>query len=144
MSLTSPAQGTTFTAGSTVTLSANASDSNGSVAKVEFFAGTTKVGEDLSAPYSIAWSSVAAGSYALTARATDNEGANTSSAAVSITVTGGTGGTCAGVAAWNASRAYVAGDKATSGGKLWRAKWWTQNETPTGTEWGPWELLGNC
>ena len=144
VNLTSPANGTTFTPGSTITLSANASDSNGSVTKVEFFAGSTKVGEDTSAPYSIAWTNVAAGTYSLTARATDNGGASTTSAAVSITVTSGTGGTCAGVAAWTASRAYVKDDKATSGGKLWRAKWWTQNEAPNGSEWGPWELLGNC
>ncbi len=144
VSLTSPANGTSFSQGSAITLSANASDSNGSIAKVEFFAGATKVGEKTSAPYSISWTNAAAGTWSLTARATDNEGASTVSAAVSITVKGTGTGSCSGVSAWDATRAYVKDDKATSGGKLWRAKWWTQNEAPTGSEWGPWELLGNC
>jgi len=49
----------------------------------------TSLGVDTTAPYSINWNSVAAGSYALTARATDNQGATTTSSAVNITVTGG-------------------------------------------------------
>ncbi|WP_233261922.1 glycosyl hydrolase family 18 protein [Vitiosangium sp. GDMCC 1.1324] len=142
-SLTSPTNGASFSAGSTITLTANASDTDGSIARVEFFAGTTKLGEDTSAPYSLAWSNVAAGTYALTVRATDNSGASTTSAAISISVTG-SGGSCAGVPAWSSTQIYVNGDKATYNGKLWRAKWWTQNEIPGAAEWGPWELLGNC
>ncbi len=143
VSLTSPANGTSFSAGSSITVSANAADSNGTVTKVEFFAGATKLGESTVAPFRITWSNVAAGSYTLTARATDNGGASTTSAAVSITVTGGTG-SCAGVAAWSSSQAYVAGDQVTYGGKLWRAKWWTQNEVPSTVEWGPWAFVTNC
>jgi GH18 family chitinase len=144
VSLTSPANGTSFTAGSTLTVSANASDTDGTISRVEFFAGGTKIGEDTTAPYSIAWTNVAAGSYSLTARATDNGAASTTSAAVSISVTGTGGGSCTGVAAWSSSKTYVKDDLATYGGKLWRAKWWTQNEIPTGTEWGPWALVTNC
>jgi chitinase len=144
VSLTSPANGTTFTSGGTITVSANASDSNGSVTQVEFFANGQRLGADTSAPYSIAWSNVAAGSYTITAVATDDGSASTTSSSVSITVTGGTGGNCAGVGAWSASQIYVKDDKATSGGKLWRARWWTQNEVPTQSDWGVWELLGGC
>lgn len=86
VSLTSPTSGATFTAPASITVSANAADSDGSIAKVEFFAGSTKIGEDTTSPYSITWSNVAAGSYTLTARATDNAGAATTSAAVSVTV----------------------------------------------------------
>ena len=142
--LTSPSYGASFAQGKAITLSANASDSDGTITKVEFFANNTKVGEDTSAPYSITWSGAAVGTWFLTARATDNGGTTISTEATSITVTGTGTGTCSGVEAWNATRAYVKDDKATSGGKLWRAKWWTQNETPTGSEWGPWELLGGC
>jgi len=72
--------------GSTVTINANATDSDGTIAKVEFFQGTTKLGEDLTSPYSFAWASVPAGSYSLTAKATDNASAVTASTAIAIVV----------------------------------------------------------
>ncbi|MBO9636524.1 MAG: discoidin domain-containing protein, partial [Chitinophagaceae bacterium] len=53
---------------------------------VEFFNGTTKLGEDNTAPYSFTWSNVPAGNYSLTAKATDDSSATTTSAAVNITV----------------------------------------------------------
>ncbi|MCB2406506.1 Ig-like domain-containing protein [Hymenobacter lucidus] len=93
VSITSPANGAAFTAPASVTITANAADVNGTVSKVEFYNGTTKLGEDLAAPYSFSWTSVAAGSYSLTARATDNGGAVTTSATVSITVNGAQTGT---------------------------------------------------
>ena len=85
VSLTQPASGATFTAPATVSLAASATDADG-IAKVEFFNGATKLGEDTTAPYTYVWTGVAAGSYTLTARATDNLGATTTSAARSITV----------------------------------------------------------
>ena len=74
VTLTQPADGATFTAPATVNLAATASDTDGTVAKVEFFNGATKLGEDTTAPYSFTWSGVAAGTYTLTARATDDLG----------------------------------------------------------------------
>ncbi len=86
VALTAPANGSTYTAPATITLNATASDSDGSITKVEFYRGTTKLGEDTSAPYSLNLTSVAAGSYSYFARATDNSGATTDSAAVTVTV----------------------------------------------------------
>jgi hypothetical protein len=86
VSLTSPAQNSTFTAPATVGFAATASDSDGTITKVEFFQGSTKVGEDTTSPYTFNWTNVAAGSYVLTARATDNGGATATSSAVNITV----------------------------------------------------------
>jgi hypothetical protein len=88
VSITAPTAGQSFTAPATVPISATASDTDGSVKLVEFFQGTTKLGEDTTAPYSFSWTNVAAGNYSLTARATDNIGATTTSAAIAITVTG--------------------------------------------------------
>jgi hypothetical protein len=88
VTLTSPASGSTFAAPATVNINANAMDNDGSVSKVEFFQGTTKLGEDLTSPYSFGWNSVGAGSYQLTAKATDNLGAITTSTPVVITVNG--------------------------------------------------------
>jgi hypothetical protein len=85
--LTQPTNGATFSAPATVNVAATASDPDGTVTKVEFFNGAVKLGEDTTAPYSFTWSGVAAGNYTLTARATDNLGATTTSAASTITVT---------------------------------------------------------
>jgi regulation of enolase protein 1 (concanavalin A-like superfamily) len=87
VSLTSPASGASFTAGTNVTLQATASDTDGTVARVEFYRGSTLIGSDTTSPYSAVWSSAAAGSYSLTARAVDDDGATRTSTAVSITVT---------------------------------------------------------
>ncbi|GAA4046939.1 hypothetical protein GCM10022409_36270 [Hymenobacter glaciei] len=86
VSLTSPANGATFTAPASVTINANAADSDGTVSKVDFYNGTTLLNSDTSSPYSYTWTGIAAGSYSITAKATDNGGAVTTSAAVSITV----------------------------------------------------------
>ena len=86
VTLTQPANGATFAAPATVGLAATASDADGTVTKVEFFNGAAKLGEDTTAPYSFTWSGVATGTYTLTARATDNLGASTTSAQATITV----------------------------------------------------------
>ncbi|GES03529.1 hypothetical protein Acor_55950 [Acrocarpospora corrugata] len=86
VSLTAPASGQTFTAPATIGLAATASDSNGSVTSVAFLNGGTVLGTDTTSPYTFSWANVPAGSYSLTARATDNAGATTTSAAVGVTV----------------------------------------------------------
>jgi glucose/arabinose dehydrogenase/regulation of enolase protein 1 (concanavalin A-like superfamily) len=92
VSLTAPTSGASFTAPASITLTATASDSDGTISKVEFYQGSTLLGSDTTAPYEYVWSGVAAGNYSLTARATDNSGAVTTSGAVSITVTNPSGG----------------------------------------------------
>ena len=88
--LTSPAGGTVFTAPASITISANATDPDGSVTQVAFYANGTLVGTDATAPYSVSWNNVTAGSYTLTARSTDDDGATTTSAPTTISVTGNT------------------------------------------------------
>ena len=91
ISITSPDDAQSFTAPASVTIGANASDSDGSVSKVEFYNGSTKLGEDATSPYSFTWNNVTEGSYSLTAKAIDNSG-NSATDVVSITVTGGSSG----------------------------------------------------
>lgn len=86
VNITSPSSGAVFTAPANITVTANASDSDGSISHVDFYQGTTLIGTTTTSPYTINWNNVAAGSYALTARATDNLGAYTTSATVNITV----------------------------------------------------------
>ncbi|AOW10587.1 polysaccharide lyase family 8 super-sandwich domain-containing protein [Flavobacterium gilvum] len=86
VSFSSPANNASYESLATITINANAADADGSVSKVEFFNGTTKLGEDLTAPYSFNWNNVPSGSYSLTAKATDNNGAVTTSTNVNVNV----------------------------------------------------------
>ena len=70
-----------------VTISASASDPDGTVTLVEFFANGLKIGEDPTSPFSISWSP-GAGNYALTAIATDNSTGRGTSGVVNVKVTG--------------------------------------------------------
>ncbi|HMA30313.1 MAG TPA: Ig-like domain-containing protein [Casimicrobiaceae bacterium] len=87
IALTAPADGGAFVAPATIGLIAAGTDSDGSIAKVEFFSGSTLIGTSTSAPFTATWPNVAAGSYSLTAKATDNLGATAISAPVSVSVT---------------------------------------------------------
>jgi len=87
VSLTSPASLLTYTAPANVSLAATATASSGEiVSKVEFYQGTTKLGEDFTSPYSYTWSSASPGAYALTARSTDTAGLSVTSSPVNITI----------------------------------------------------------
>jgi uncharacterized protein (TIGR03118 family) len=85
VSITSPANGATFTSPASVTIQAAASDADGIVVKVGFFNGSGSVGTDTASPYS-AKVTLYPGTYVLTAAATDNAGATTTSPAVTVTV----------------------------------------------------------
>lgn len=86
VAMTTPSMNASYTAPATIALAANASDSDGSIAKVEFFAGTTLIGAYTAVPYATAWNNVASGTYSLTARATDNTGGVATSPPVSVSV----------------------------------------------------------
>ena len=93
VALASPANGASFTLPVAIPLVANAGDTDGFITKVEFYDGAVKIGEATTAPYNIAWSTAAAGSHTITAHAIDSGLAVTTSAAITISVTGsGVGG----------------------------------------------------
>ena len=72
--ITSPAHLTVFHAPASVAVAASASDPDGSVAGVQFFANGLLIGEDATAPYAISWEGVPANGYLLTAVAIDESG----------------------------------------------------------------------
>lgn len=86
VSITQPTNGAVLVAGANIALSAAATDDDGSVVKVEFFAGTNQVGEATSAPFKVTWTNVTTGNYTLTAKATDNSGFTKLSSPLNITV----------------------------------------------------------
>lgn len=88
VSITSPTNGASFTPPATVAINATAADSDGSVTNVSFFDGATFLGNTNNAPYTIT-TSLATGSHALTAVATDNLGLSTTSSIVNVTVSSG-------------------------------------------------------
>ena len=95
VSITSPTNGAIFASLTNITISATAADSDGTVMRVDFYNGATKLGDSgtsLTGPYNFVWSNVMAGSYSLMAKAVDNDSATTTSSAVNITVSVPTGG----------------------------------------------------
>jgi hypothetical protein len=86
VSITSPTGDASFEAPVSLPLTASATDADGTVTQVEYFSGGTLIGTATAPPYAFAWSGVAAGTYYLTARATDNLGSVTTSPVVRVTV----------------------------------------------------------
>ena len=89
VSMTAPATGTSFLVGATVPLSATASDSDGTIKKVEFYLGSLLLATDTTSPYSTTWPAVL-GSFSVSAVATDDKGARTVSAWRDFVVTAST------------------------------------------------------
>ena len=88
VSVTSPLNNAALTNPSSITISASAAGSNGSsIAGVAFYDGATLLGSSSTAPYSIVETSPVSGVHSYTAVATDNNGLQTMSLPVLISVT---------------------------------------------------------
>jgi hypothetical protein len=87
VTITSPASNAVFPDGADVTIEAAASDNDGSVVLVEFFASDTlKIGEVNAEPFTITWTNIFPAVYTLTAVATDDRGHKRTSNRVPIKV----------------------------------------------------------
>lgn len=85
--ITSPTNNAQLPTNSTITITVNAWDPDGQVAKVEFFVNdTVKIGEATSPPFSFEWSGMSDGNYSLKARVTDDHGNYRVSAKINIVV----------------------------------------------------------
>ncbi len=85
VALTAPAHLTTFSPPGAFTITATSGDVDGTIQRVEFYDGASKLGEDTTAPYSLALANVAAGEHWLTAIAIDDAYASTKSIPVLTT-----------------------------------------------------------
>ena len=88
VSMTAPTNGNLYLAPATFAVKANASAPGVGVNRVEFYANGNLIGTDTTSPYQFDWTGVPAGSYSITAKAVDNNGAETTSAARTVTVSG--------------------------------------------------------
>lgn len=86
VSITSPVNGSGVTVNSAQTLRASASSANGTIASVQFFANGSPIGTVSKAPFDLTWTPTTAGTYRLTAVATDNIGTQTTSGPVTVLV----------------------------------------------------------
>lgn len=85
VTINTPANNASFTAPAVSAVAADATDTDGTVAMVEFFDNGVSLGTATASPFSLLvdWS---VGSHSVTAKATDNAGASTTSSAVNMTV----------------------------------------------------------
>jgi Bacterial Ig domain len=81
-----PTNGTVYSEGGNVVINATATETAGSIAKVQFFSDTTLIGEVDTVPYNFTWVDPDPGSYTITATATDASG-TINSATVSVGIT---------------------------------------------------------
>ena len=86
VALSAPAAGSTMTWGQAVSITATAADTDGTIARVEFYDGAVKIGEDTAAPFEFSWTNAAAGTHVITARAIDNAGGSTISAERTVVI----------------------------------------------------------
>jgi len=84
--ITSPANQSRYTAGANISIIASASQVDGSISEVVFYNGATLLRTVTSSPYTYMWNNVAAGTYNLTAVATDNTGLSSTSSVVRVIV----------------------------------------------------------
>jgi len=155
VAITSPANNSSYNAPASITLSANASDSDGSISKVEFFNGSQSIGFVTASPYNFTWTNVAAGTYTITAKATDNANAITTSSAITVVVKSVNTNTCSGIPQYVENSGYVDGSKVQNGGSSYQCKPYPYSGWCNGAAWAyapgtgaywtdAWALIGSC
>jgi hypothetical protein len=155
VSLTSPANNSSSNAPATIVIAATAADADGTVGKVDFYSGATLLFSDNSSPYSYSWTNVAAGTYTITAKATDNSGASTTSSAVSVTVNTVNTNTCSAIAQYVENGNYAAGSKVKNVNNQYQCKPYPYSGWCNGAAWAyapgtgaywsdAWTLVGSC
>jgi hypothetical protein len=86
ITMSSPTDGSLFIEPATIDFAATVNPNGHSISKVLFYNGSTLVGESISPPYSLTWSNVVAGNYALSAQVLDDTGFAASSAVANVSV----------------------------------------------------------
>ncbi len=85
VTVTAPKEGTRFESPAAIEIKANATDENGQITKVEFYADDKLIGSSSNAPYTYTWDVEEIGKHTITVKATDNEG-NVAAASTDVNV----------------------------------------------------------
>ncbi len=93
-SIISPLQNTVYSGVDSIQIEAIATDPDGEISKVEFYANNVKLGEDYTSPYQFPWVDIPEGSYSLTAKATDDLGTTITSSPVMVVFSNNTSPIC--------------------------------------------------
>jgi endo-1,4-beta-D-glucanase Y len=86
VALTAPTSGQTYNEGDAITLTATATTTNGTITKVEFYNGTALIGTTTSSPYTISWTSAAAGTNQILVKAYNSAGDAATTTSIPILV----------------------------------------------------------
>jgi endo-1,3(4)-beta-glucanase len=86
VNITLPSENQSFPQDLDITISASALDLDGTISKIEFYDGTTKLGEDTTSPYSYTWVNASVGAHQIKAIVTDNDSGEGTSQIVNISV----------------------------------------------------------
>lgn len=89
VAVTNPTAGATLAVNAAATINATATDADGTITSVQFFANGTSIGTDTTFPFAVSWTPVSEGAVSLSAQATDNEAKVGESVAVTVTISGG-------------------------------------------------------
>ncbi|MGC3959636.1 MAG: Ig-like domain-containing protein [Verrucomicrobiota bacterium] len=87
ISLDAPLANANYQAPASINCAASVIANGHTITKVQFYNGSTLLGEDATAPYSLNWSSVAAGTYNVSAQVVYDSGSTVATAAANVTVT---------------------------------------------------------
>lgn len=143
ITITNPGNGQEIDLGSVIQISANVVDDN-AVTEVEFVLDGASLGKPSGdGSYSVQWTAEREGSYALEVNAVDNTG-NKATSTLSFSVTD-PNVTC-NADAWQSSKVYLGGDRASVGSQVYEAKWWTKGDDPSkgNNEWYVWFIPDDC
>ena len=87
ITLTSPLNGSDYTAPATISLAASVTANGHTITQVQFYDGATLLGTVAAALYTYSWSNVGAGTYSLSVQAVYDAGSTVASTAAIVTVT---------------------------------------------------------
>jgi hypothetical protein len=88
VTLTSPPNGSIYSAPASIPLAASVGSNGHTITGVQFYSNTNLLNEDTTPPYSFTWADVSLGAYSLFARVIYDSGASVDSSAVNVTVIG--------------------------------------------------------
>ncbi len=86
VSLSEPSAGSLFSSASNIRITAQVSDPDGEIERVDFYADSKLIGSRQTQPFQIFWSQIPPGTYQLQATATDDSGLESVSDSVEVTV----------------------------------------------------------